>query len=340
MPFDDVLAQPLAITTLRRGLSSGRLHHALLFFGPDGVGKELAAFGLACALVCTERKPGPIEGALPEDGCGKCHACERALTVSPQGAPVPMHPDVVVVERGLYPKDVLGRSTDEKVDISVDQVRRVVLERMSLAPHEGRQRLVIIRRAEELSTGAANALLKTLEEPPWHTRFVLLTARPGELLPTIRSRVLPVRFSPLPDEVVVQLLRARGIDDAHAHDAAMLAGGSVEAALARSDEGAAQKRRAAIEELRKASEGSLSTLLAATAAYGNAADDRRELSDHLEALQASDVLELRRLLRESPDDPRVDAALRRWQAAREVIGALDRNANVPLALETGLLRAR
>src|SRR5579863_9374767 len=89
-----VRAQPTAIETLRRALASGRVHHAYLFDGPEGVGKERAAFGLAQALVC-ERRP---EGTA--DACGACKACLRAVPKSADSAPI--HPDVVVLERGLY----------------------------------------------------------------------------------------------------------------------------------------------------------------------------------------------------------------------------------------------
>lgn len=331
MPFRDVVGQAHAIETLRRGLARGRLHHALLFFGPDGVGKELTAFALACAVTC-ERAPG--------EGCGECPSCHKVLGRSSEGSPVPLHPDVVIVERGLYPKDVLGRSTDEKTDISVDQIRRVVLERVTFAPHEARERIVIVRRAEEMSTGAANALLKTLEEPPGHTRFVLLSSRPGELLSTIRSRTQPLRFAPLLDEQVVSILMGRGVDPARAKAAAELAGGSVEAAEALADPERTDARTQAVEALRKAAAGPLHEALAATSEYGNAGEDRRVLAEHLAALQTREAIELRRLVLEGVDDDRVDAAIARFTTAQSVTAALDRNANVPLALESAWLKLR
>ncbi len=322
MPFADVLGQPHALGALQRGLSAGRLHHALLFYGPDGVGKELAAFALACAIVCL-RKPG--------EGCRECEGCRKALGRGAEG--IPLHPDVVVVEKGLYSKDQLGRSTDEKTDISVDQIRRVVLERVAIPPNEAPQRIIIVRRAEEMSTGAANALLKTLEEPPAHTRFVLMTARLGELLPTIRSRTLPVRFAPLSDGLVERILVGRGIEAKVAAHAAQLAGGSVETALTLADPAAAEERTRAVEKLRRAAGAPLAELLEATSEYGNTGEDRVQLRGTLEALTVTEATELRRLVLSGAPLREVDASLHRHAAALDVSAMLERNANVPLALE-------
>ncbi|MCL2448321.1 MAG: hypothetical protein FWD17_05190, partial [Polyangiaceae bacterium] len=98
-----VRGQPAAVQTLRRALASGRVHHAYLFDGPEGVGKERAAFGLAQALVCEQRQAGT------PDACGACSSCARAVPRSGESgrkagerAELPLHPDVVVLERGLY----------------------------------------------------------------------------------------------------------------------------------------------------------------------------------------------------------------------------------------------
>ena len=152
-----VRGQATAVDTLRRGLAAARTHHAYLFEGPDGVGKELAAFGLAQALVCEQRAAGSA------DACGACRACARA--VPRPGERRPLHPDVVVLERGLYEPATIGRRTPETQDLSIDQIRTLVLARAAFPPHEGRAKVFILRRAEELSQAAANALLKTLEEP-------------------------------------------------------------------------------------------------------------------------------------------------------------------------------
>jgi DNA polymerase-3 subunit delta' len=329
MPFRDVLGQPHAIETLRRGLARGKLHHALLFTGPEGTGKELAAFAVACAIVCK------VE---PGEGCGTCKDCHRATTVSNDAPHVPLHPDVVVVARGLYPREVLGRSTEEKTDISVDQVRRVVLEKIALPPHEAPQRVVIVRDADQMSPGAANALLKTLEEPPAHTRFVLMTSRPGELLPTILSRTQLVRFAPLSDELVERVLVEKKIEAPLAKDLARLSGGSVEVALALADPESADDRKRAVEILRNAARGPLPELLEATSSYANTGEGRVALKDHLAALAAEEAAEVRKLVLEGGDDRALEKALHRREVAVALTESMEKNANVPLALEAAWLQ--
>src|SRR5690606_12950346 len=118
MSFEDVWGQAPAVQTIERALAGGRVHHAYRFEGPPGVGKELTAFALAQSLVCT---------AGADVGCGHCSACQRAVHLAEEEPRVPLHPDVVLVGRALYPKSLIG--SKELSGISVEQVRRVVLTR-------------------------------------------------------------------------------------------------------------------------------------------------------------------------------------------------------------------
>src|SRR5262249_33830314 len=144
-------------------------------------------------------------------------------------------PDVVVIERGLYPPETLGRSRGETQEISVDQIRKVVLAHACYPPHESIARVFIVRRAEELSISAANALLKTLEEPHASTYFILLTSRGPDLLDTIRSRTLPIRFAPLGDSVLRRILEAGGVSAQTAEQVVELSSGSASTALELAD---------------------------------------------------------------------------------------------------------
>ena len=234
--LEEVVAQEPAVQTLRRALASGRVHHAYLFDGPAGVGKELAAFGLAQALLCERRASGG------QVACGACSACSRA--VPREDTRRPLHPDLVILERGLYDPSQIGRRSPETQDISIDQVRTLVLSRAAFGPHEGRAKIFIVRRAEELSTSAANALLKTLEEPGARTHFVLLSAQPELLLPTILSRTQRVRFASLPEAVVERLIAQRGVSGPRAEQIARLCGGSVEAAMDLADPEQSEAREA------------------------------------------------------------------------------------------------
>lgn len=324
-----VRSQPTAVETLGRALTTGRVHHAYLFEGPDGVGKERTAFGLAQALVCERRVDGTA------DACGDCSACRRSVPRSGEARPV--HPDVVVLERGLYEPTTIGRRTPETQDISIDQVRTLVLSHAAFPPHEGRAKVFIVRRAEELSTSAANALLKTLEEPGARTHFVLLSSVGDSLLPTIRSRVQRVRFAALPDAVVVDLLVEGGAERPRATALARLARGSMATAFELSDPEASTLREAFVsralasldsrdlgaslevaEEAKKVGKDALAILLDAFA-YALAYQARASVS---------------------APDRRSDVAAVRHTLALSAIRQLDANASVQLAVEAMLIKMR
>src|SRR5437868_7077122 len=140
MSFSAVLGQEPAIKTLEQALRAGKVHHAYRFEGPAGVGKGLAALALARALLC--EAPTPL-------ACEECSACKRAAALSAEEPYLPAHPDLLIVERGLY-RNVIQAS--EASGISIEQVRRIVLSRIGFPPHEGRAVVCIVRGAEELTT--------------------------------------------------------------------------------------------------------------------------------------------------------------------------------------------
>ena len=317
--FSHILGQEPALQTLTFALDSRRVHHAYRFEGPAGVGKELAAFALAQALVC--EGPGPR-------ACQQCSACRRALRISEVEPHVPAHPDVIVLQRGLYRGQL---SANEATGISIEQVRRMVLSHIGFGPHEGRARVFIIRDADELTVSAANALLKTLEEPGQGTHFVLLTSRPNRLLDTIRSRTLPVRFSPLPDAVVAQILQARGLDP----KVAAVAQGSMALAVDLASEDAIKER----EEFVAAANAALSARDLAPAI--KFAEARRE-RDSLRGLLAHFAQSLAVAGREQAGQ-RIELAERCAQQHRMVLSTMqdvDRNVSPALALESMIYRLR
>jgi DNA polymerase-3 subunit delta' len=203
MPSRDIaglsglLGQPQAGAILRRSAAGDGARGTFLFSGPDGVGKATAAVALAQALAC---------GVKPGEGCADCDACRRMA----QG----QHPDL----RWLLPA---GPSRT----IGVDEVREEI--RLSaLAPHEERMRVVVVDEADRLTPQAANVFLKTLEEPSQRALYLLVTAQPGRLLPTLLSRCRRIRFAPLPPAQVAVLLERRGIAREAALAAAAIAEGS------------------------------------------------------------------------------------------------------------------
>src|SRR6202044_3400490 len=167
-------------------------------------------------------------------------------------------------------------------DISIDQVRTLVLARASFAPHEGRAKVFIVRRAEELSTSAANALLKTLEEPNKKTHFILLSSQPDSLLSTIRSRTQRVRFAALPQAIVTKLLIARGVDAFRAAGIARLSAGSMQGALSLADDEESAAREAFVTRALEATVAP--TLGPALDLAEDAKKDKGELGTKLAAL--------------------------------------------------------
>ncbi len=336
-----VRAQDSARRTIERALESGRIHHAYLFAGPDGVGKELAAFGLAQALVCETRGSsqgglfsGPAAAAPSFLACGACSSCLRAVPREEERRPI--HPDIIVIERGLYPPQTIGRRTPETQDISIDQIRTLVLSRSAYSPHEGRAKVFVVRRVEELSVSAANALLKTLEEPGAKTHFILLTSHPDALLPTILSRAMRIRFAPLPEDVVQTILESRGVESARAREVARLSGGSVEAAelLADPEESEARARFVA-RALEAVVAPSLEPLLALAE---DAKKEKDELRARIGALASDLARQASDAARAHHRDSEVLAA--RGRVALAALENLDFNNAPQLVVEAMLSRMR
>jgi len=324
VPFDPIRGQPTAVETLTRALNSGVVHHAYRFEGLAGVGKGMAAVALAQALLCVGGDPL---------GCGSCDACRRAATLS-EDPEVPLHPDVIYLGRGLYSADVIGKK--ENQEISVEQIRRLVLSRANYGPHEGRAQIFVVWAADELSNSAANALLKTLEEPRPRTHFVLITSRPDKLLDTIRSRSLPVRFGPLGQEELVAILRERGVDEARIPEAVELAGGSASAALEAADEELSSRRTEFVATVMKAIDAP--DMGDAIRLAESVDRDRRRLIDDLRALAAALARRVRTTIEVEPLRAEMDA--RRYELVLDAIDSVERNgsANLVVAGLVGSLR--
>jgi DNA polymerase-3 subunit delta' len=320
--FSDLLGQEAAVATLERALAVKRVHHAYRFEGPPGVGKELAAFALAQTLVCERGGPS---------ACLSCSSCRRAVTLGSEDPRVPQHPDVVLLGRGLY-RGLLGSTSSEASGISVEQVRRIVLARVGFPPHEGRALVFIVREADEITLQAANALLKTLEEPQDKSHFVLLTSRPSRLLDTIRSRSMPVRFAPLSVKHLSTILERRGLDPS----VAPLAQGSASLAIELADPDAKRERDAFTEAAFAAV--SAPDLAPALKLAETQKGDREGLRSQLAFFAQAIAADARERTR---DDPA--AALRRAHQHVTVLAAMrevERNAQPALLLEAMFVRLR
>ncbi|MCX7816122.1 MAG: DNA polymerase III subunit delta' [Syntrophales bacterium] len=202
MSYSHIYGHRRQIQMLKMAVKSGRVSHAYLFYGIDGVGKCKCAIAFAQALLCRDVDDG--------EGCGICLSCRRIQ----QG----LHPDVLFIG-------------PESGQIRIQAVRSLT-ESLCVRPVEGNQRVVIISDAERMNLPAANALLKTLEEPAPSTRIVLITSRFGQIPQTVISRCQRVSFGPLSKAEVASYLRdTYKIEEDIALVIAAASGGSISRAV-------------------------------------------------------------------------------------------------------------
>ncbi|MDT8441127.1 MAG: DNA polymerase III subunit delta' [Desulfuromonadales bacterium] len=319
MTFDQIIGHDRQKEVLGRILASGRLAHAYLFTGPDGIGKQLVAVALARAVVCEE-----------QHGCGDCVACRKLDHHN--------HPD-------------FHRLEPDGTSIKIEQIRALQRE-MNLKPLEASRKICLIDQAELMTIGAANALLKTLEEPRGDSLFILLSARPQRLPETIRSRCQLLPFGRHPRSRIRQELeRQLGIDSAEAHVLAALADGSFKKAFGRDRELYLEHRRVLLKTLTGLSAGSILPILDFAEQL---AQDKTVLPDILEIFQAfyRDLmlqhqgrdadhfvnLDLVDKIRRVSARESLQSLLKKLDALTDARRHLDRNVNPRLTMEVLLLR--
>lgn len=202
----DIIGQGRALATLRSAIASGRVHHAWIFAGPSGIGKQTAALAFASALLDPTTGPN-LTGEIEPDPQSET---QRLIA---HGA----HPDLHIItkELAIYSDDSSVRSS-KQTNIAVDVVRQRLLEVAHLAPVRRTDALItkafIVDEAELLKRESQNALLKTLEEPPPGTIIILVTSAEEALLPTIRSRCQRVTFTALDDEAMRTWIDRSGLE--------------------------------------------------------------------------------------------------------------------------------
>src|SRR6059058_165846 len=214
--FSALIGNEEVKNSLRRLLESKRVPGSLLFTGNEGVGKKLFALEFAKALNC--RTPRGVEA------CDSCSSCKR---ISQSTFP-PFGKDEDDKNRLIWSEHAdVAMVRPYKQIIRVGPMRELERE-ANFRPFEGAARVFIVEDAEYMNDTAANALLKTLEEPPSTTHLILTTSNPNALLATIRSRCQMIRFAPIPSADIADfLMAAEQMPPAHAGLLAQTAGGSI-----------------------------------------------------------------------------------------------------------------
>jgi DNA polymerase-3 subunit delta' len=229
--WDDVVGQESAVAALQGAVANpAAMTHAWLVTGPPGSGRSVAARAFAAALQC------------PQGGCGVCRACTTTMAGT--------HPDVTLL-------------ATEKVVIAIDEVRDLIMT-ASRSPSGGRWRVIVIEDADRMAERTTNVLLKTIEEPPPHTVWVLCAPSVQDVLPTIRSRCRAVVLRVPPPQAVADLLvRRDGADPAVALSAARAAQSHVGLAKRLARDAGARERRTAVLSIARRIRGVGDAVLAA-----------------------------------------------------------------------------
>jgi DNA polymerase-3 subunit delta' len=316
LPFAEIVGQDRAIQVLKRSLATGKVAHAYVFEGIAGCGKKMTALAFIQSIFCGT-------GA----GCGHCPSCRKLAAQQ--------HPDLhLLAPDGAF--------------LKIDQIRELQRE-LALRPFEARQKAAIIDDADRLNPAAANALLKTLEEPPGNAILILLTSNIEGLLPTVLSRCQRLRFAPLPLASIEALLLKRGTTSEAARIAAALSGGSLQKALEIQDEEVLQSRKTFIEQMTALSLGEITPLLRGAEELAKDKEQALAMLDLLKTFFRDLLLlhggstefincDLAPLLQREAGRFSLDGIMQRIQFISQAQHALLRNVNTRLALEVLFMR--
>ncbi len=232
MPFGDIVGQQQAITILRNALLHDAIAHAYLFYGMSGVGKYTTALSFAKALLCPHEKA---------DFCGTCASCRRITHGN--------HPDVFILSPAMAASNGERRQEPEAGMILVDDIRGLQ-HWLSVGSFEGGYKVALIDGADRMNPQAANALLRTLEEPPAATVAILISPSTSYLLPTIVSRCRKIYFPPIEPEILCEILAERsGQGVEHAALRAALSEGSIGRGISMDEDWVVEKRKYWIDRL-------------------------------------------------------------------------------------------
>ena len=329
------------VEQFRRALGRGRMASSFLFVGPEGVGKRKFALKLAQALLCQTRP----EAAL--DPCGECPACAQVAAGT--------HPDLALVarppEKSFIPLELLIGDKEHRG-------REGLCHDIAMKPFMGGRKIALIDDGDYLNPEGANCLLKTLEEPPPRSVLILIGTSPTKQLPTIRSRCQLIRFRPLPDDTVAELLAARNLvsEPAEARRVAAHCEGSLQRAMELIDPELWSFRRTLFERLAEPPLDSVRLSRAVLAFVDEAGKQPAARRGRLRQVIGFATEFYRQLLRVesgagAPDDSELrkfigrtgehasgcdEATAKRLERCLEAAGQVNRNANQTTLIETWL----
>ncbi|MHC4476179.1 MAG: DNA polymerase III subunit [Planctomycetota bacterium] len=215
MSLREIFCQDKALGVLQRAYGLGRMAHAYVFAGAEGVGKFKTAREWAKMLLCLE----PVSEGDFADSCGSCESCRMFEADS--------HPDFGQVYKELleFTKDGKGRTIP--IDLPKAVIQEFLIDKVSVRPTLSPRKVFVVREGEKLNAASQNSLLKVLEEPPGYCCIILLCTRLEKLLPTTRSRCQTIRFGPISEGRIIEKLRELGIDEEQVAYWAGLAEGSL-----------------------------------------------------------------------------------------------------------------
>ncbi len=301
---------------LRRAAARGRLAHGYLFLGPAGVGKRIVARGLAQALFC----PATSERELQP--CGQCPSCRQVLAQT--------HPDLLEIG---CPEGKRELSIDLIAGAKERRGREGLCHDLSLRPMSATRRLAIIDDADRMNDESANALLKTLEEPPPGSILILVAADLEPILPTIRSRCQPLWFSALQIADVASILQQEGANAKDLADAAQDSGGSLDTARKLLEPGLTQLRNLVRGGLAAADIKPIGLATQVIEGIEQASSGTAEQRENATWAVQFAIDHYRRLQREESSDPdRQDRAAAGLERCYDALGHLEQSMPVPLCL--------
>jgi DNA polymerase-3 subunit delta' len=256
--WSDLVGQDAAVATLKRAVAEGghAMSHAWLITGPPGSGRSIAARAFAAALQCQF------------GGCGVCEDCRTVLAGS--------HPDVTLCRT-------------EQLSIGVDEVRELV-RKAAMSPARGRWQVVIIEDADRVTDRGADALLKSIEEPPKRTVWLLCAPNADDVIVTIRSRTRKLELVTPSNQAVADLLiRRDGIDPAMATQAARAAQGHIGRARRLATDPQARKRRGNILAIPTSLAGVIDCLGFAGEVVSDAQAEAKQIAGDLDAKEMKEL---------------------------------------------------